>query len=60
MHAEELYNLYSLSAIIRMTKSRMVRWAGHLECMENEKGIQNVREPEVKRHLGIYGRILLQ
>jgi hypothetical protein len=27
---EVLYNLYSSSDIIRMTKSRMMRWAGHV------------------------------
>jgi hypothetical protein len=28
LHNEELHNLYSLSGIIRMIKSRMKRWAG--------------------------------
>jgi hypothetical protein len=27
---EELHNMYSLSNIIRMIKSRMMRWAGHV------------------------------
>jgi hypothetical protein len=27
---EELYNLYSSSRIIRMMKSRRMRWAGHV------------------------------
>jgi hypothetical protein len=31
MHKEELHNLYSLPSIIRMIKSRRMRWAGH-EC----------------------------
>jgi hypothetical protein len=31
LHDEELHNLYSLpSIIIRMTKSRRMRWAGHV------------------------------
>jgi hypothetical protein len=29
LHNEELHNLYSSPNIIRMIKSRMVRWAGH-------------------------------
>jgi hypothetical protein len=28
---EEFHNLHSLPSIIRMTKSRMMRWAGHVE-----------------------------
>jgi hypothetical protein len=30
LHNEELHNLYSLPNIIRMIKSRRMRWAGHL------------------------------
>jgi hypothetical protein len=29
LHNEELYNLYSLPSIIRMMKSRRMRWVGH-------------------------------
>jgi hypothetical protein len=31
LHNEELHNLYSSPNIIRMIKSRMMRWAGHVE-----------------------------
>jgi hypothetical protein len=30
LHNEELHNLYSSPNIIRMIKSRRVRWAGHV------------------------------
>jgi hypothetical protein len=30
LHNEELNNLYSLPNIIRMVKSRRMRWAGHV------------------------------
>jgi hypothetical protein len=30
---EELHNLYSSPNIIRMIKSRRIRWAGHVACM---------------------------
>jgi hypothetical protein len=30
LHNEELHNLYSLSGIIRMIKSRRMRWRGHV------------------------------
>jgi hypothetical protein len=33
LHCEELHNLYSSPSIIRMTKSRRVRWAGHVAQM---------------------------
>jgi hypothetical protein len=33
MHTEELYNLYSSPRIIRMIKSRKMRWAGHVARM---------------------------
>jgi hypothetical protein len=32
LHNEELHNLYSLN-IIRMIRSRRMRWAGHVERM---------------------------
>jgi len=31
LHTEELYDLYSVSNIIRVIKSRRMRWAGHVE-----------------------------
>jgi hypothetical protein len=40
LHNEELHNLYSSPSIIKMIKSRTVRWAGHVaqwgeeECTE--------------------------
>jgi hypothetical protein len=30
LHNEQLHDLYSSSNIIRMIKSRMMRWAGHV------------------------------
>jgi hypothetical protein len=33
-HNEELHNLYSSPSIIRMIKSRSMRWAGHVVGME--------------------------
>jgi hypothetical protein len=33
LHNEELHNLYSSPNIIRMMKSRMMRWAGHVARM---------------------------
>jgi acyl-coenzyme A synthetase/AMP-(fatty) acid ligase len=33
LHNEELHNLYSSPTIIRMIKSRRMRWAGHIARM---------------------------
>jgi hypothetical protein len=35
LHNVELHNLYSSPSIIRMIKSRRMRWAGHEECIED-------------------------
>jgi hypothetical protein len=34
LHNEELHNLYSSPSIIRMIKSRRIRWAGHVARAE--------------------------
>jgi hypothetical protein len=33
LHNEELHDLYSSPSIIRMIKSKRMRWVGHLACM---------------------------
>jgi hypothetical protein len=33
LYNEDLHNLYSSPSIIRMTKSRRMRWAGHVARM---------------------------
>jgi hypothetical protein len=40
LHNEELHNLYASPIIIRVIKSRMMRWVGHVVCMRDEKCIQ--------------------
>ena len=54
LHNEELSDLYSLPNIVRMVKSRRMRWAGHLERMGEGRGVYRVlvRKPEGKRPLG--------
>jgi hypothetical protein len=48
LHNEELHNLYSSPSIIRMIKSRRMRWAGHVARMEKSILVGN---PEEKRPL---------
>jgi hypothetical protein len=37
LHNEELHNLYSSPSIIRMIKSRRMRWAGHVARIGGEE-----------------------
>jgi hypothetical protein len=37
LHYEELHNLYSSPDVIRMIKSRRVRWAGHVARIGDEE-----------------------
>jgi hypothetical protein len=54
LHTEELHNLYSSPNIIRMMKSRRMRWAGHVARMGEERNAYwiLVGKPERKRPLG--------
>jgi hypothetical protein len=38
LHNEELNGLYSSPNIVRVTKSRRMRWAGHVARMVEERG----------------------
>ena len=51
---EELNDLYSSPNIVRMIKSRRMRWAGHVARMGEERGAYRVLawKPEGKRPLG--------
>jgi hypothetical protein len=55
LHNKELHNLYTLPSIIRMIRSRRMRWAGHVACMEAKRNAYKVSvgNPEGKRSLGI-------
>jgi len=54
MHNEELNDLYSSPNIVRVTKSRRIRWAGRMVRMGEEMGVYRVLvgKPEGKRPLG--------
>jgi hypothetical protein len=36
---DELHSLYSSPNIVRVIKSRWMRWAGYVACMGEEKGV---------------------
>jgi hypothetical protein len=54
LHSEELHNLYFSLSLIRMIKSRWMRWAGHVARMVQRNAYRRilVGKPEGKRPLG--------
>jgi hypothetical protein len=52
LHNEELHNLYSSPNIIRMIKSRRMRWAGHVARMREKRNAYRilVGKPEEREH----------
>jgi hypothetical protein len=54
LHKEELRDLYSLPNILRVVKSRRMRWAGHVVRMGERRGVHRVLvgKLEGKRTLG--------
>ena len=42
LHNEELNDLYSSPNIVRVIKLRRMRWAGHVACMGEERGVYRV------------------
>jgi hypothetical protein len=54
LHNEELHNLYSSPSIIRIIKSRRMRWAGHVAQMGEKRNVYRllVGKLEGKRPLG--------
>jgi hypothetical protein len=54
LHNKELHNLYSSPNIIRIIKSRRMRWVGHVARMGEKRNTYRllVGKPEGKRPLG--------
>jgi hypothetical protein len=48
VHNEEPHNSYTLPIIIRVIKTRRVRWAGHIACMR----LRNACKILVRKHEG--------
>jgi hypothetical protein len=42
LHNDELHNLYSSPNIVRVIKSRRMRWAGHVARMGERRGVYEV------------------
>jgi hypothetical protein len=65
LHNEELNDLYSLPNIVRVVKSRRIRWTGHVARMGKGRGVHRVfwwgglREGEHWGDTDVDGRIIL-
>jgi hypothetical protein len=65
LHIDKLHNLYSSPNIVRVIKSRRLKWVGHVARMGEGRGVYRVLvgKPEGKRplrDLGLGGRITLK
>jgi hypothetical protein len=58
LHNEELNDLYSSLNIVRVIKSRRIKWAGHVARIWARRGVYEdlVGKPEGKRAVGRAGR----
>ena len=54
LHNEELNDLYSLHNIVRVVKSRRMKWVGHVALTGDDRVVHRVLvgKPEGKRPLG--------
>jgi hypothetical protein len=54
LHNDELLSLHSSPNIVRVNKSRRMRWTGHVACIGEGRGVYRifVGRPEGKRPLG--------
>jgi len=65
IHNEELNDLYSSPSIVRLIKSRIMRWAGHLARMVEKRAVYrvwwgNLRERDHLGDPGVDGSIMLR
>ena len=65
LHNEQLSDLHSLPNIVRVVKSRRMRWAGHVARMGEGRGVHRVLvgKPRERDHWGdpdVDGRIILR
>jgi hypothetical protein len=65
LHNEELSDLYCSPNIVRVIKSRRMRWAGHVACMGERRNVYRVEVGKLRErgHMGnpgVDGKIILR
>ena len=60
LHNEELNDLYCSPNIVRVIKSRRMRWAGHVARMGEEREVYRVLVGKPEGDLGVDGWIILR
>jgi hypothetical protein len=65
LHNEELNDLYCSPTVVRVIKSRRMRWVGHVACMGKGRNVYrvSVEKTEGKNYLGdpgVDGKIILR
>jgi hypothetical protein len=60
LHNEELHNLYSSPSIIRMIKSRRMRWAGHVARIGIVGMLIGTEESSSRKEPSLYVKLLVQ
>ena len=65
LHNEELNSLYSSPNVVRVIKSRLLRWVGHVACRVERRGYTgfwwgNLEEGDHLGDPGVDGRIILR
>jgi len=64
MHNEKLFNLYTSPNIVRVIRSRMMKWMGHVVCMGGMRNAKfwlvNLDRRDHVEDLGVDGRVLLE
>ena len=62
VYNEEINDLYFSSNIVRVIKSRRMRWTGHVARMEDRRGIWwgNLRDRDNLGDPGVDGRMILR
>jgi hypothetical protein len=64
LHNEELNDMYCSPNIVRVIKSRRIRWAGHVARMGDRRGdtrvswVANLRERDHLEDLAVDGKIM--